>query len=89
MPTASSDFHVRSSAPGRNDNVSDTASSTFGPPGWLTHVPMSGTVSPCSPRNPRTSPPRYARTTSGTSAPSTIRNPPDPTSHPITRSESG
>ena len=67
LPIQRSDRHVRSSASGQRERAM-MDSITFGPPGWLTQAPTSGTLRPCAPRNSVTSSPRYRSMKEGTSA---------------------
>ena len=62
------DFRVWSRASTGRSNVCSTASITFGPPGWQTHVEMSAGVRPWSARKLRTSSPKYFSATVATSA---------------------
>src|ERR1700730_6339598 len=83
------EFRRWSRASAGSSSVFSTASITFGPPGWQTHVEMSAGVRPWSLRKLRTSSPKYFSATVATSVDHLIWKPLVPIFQPITSSVSG
>src|SRR6202020_958719 len=89
LPTSLNDRHVNSSASGGNARHETIASMTLGPPGWLTHAPMSLISTPYAASRLATSSDKYRSKTSATSGERMRPKPVEPIFHPIVSCESG
>src|ERR1700722_15674819 len=89
LPTSLNERQVNSSASAGNPSDETIASMTLGPPGWLTHAPMSGISPPYPGGGLARAAYKYFSTTLATAGERMKPKPVDPMFHPIVSCESG